>query len=83
MTPPGGISITWSPNTPSTGWNIEVQGGAIIGVSRGYSFGKGCEGKGWFTEYGFTSPGLSLTGYYVKDPWKWPWLRNKAAKKRK
>lgn len=80
MTPPGGVSVTWTPADPSPGWNVGLQGGYWGGGQIGYSFG---EGGGPFGEVGFVTPGASLTGYYVGEPWKWPWKRDKEKKKGK
>jgi len=73
VTPWGGVALTWSPQNPTPGWNVGLQAGYWIGFQRGYTFGK--EG-GWFTEFGFVTPGASLTGYHVWDPWKWPWKKD-------
>jgi len=76
-----GFSITWSPQNPSPGWNVGAQVNAIAAGQYGYSFGKkGC-GKGeQFWEIGvgagIGSTGIwggSVTGYYVQEPWLWPW----------
>lgn len=72
-----GFSVTWSPDDPSPGWNVGFQGGYLGGFQTGYAFGKNGKGKGPFTEFGFVTPGVSLTGYYVSEPWKWPWRRDK------
>jgi len=68
--PPGGFSLTWSPSDPTIGWNIGLQGGYWIGGQGGYSWG---QGGGPFWEFGFVTPEGSLTGYYVWNPWRWPW----------
>jgi len=72
VSPPGGVAVTWSPSNPTTGWNVGFQGGYWGGGQVGYSFGKG---GGWFWETGFVTPGVSLTGYYVWDPWI-SWKKN-------
>lgn len=69
VSPPGGISVTWSPSDPTTGWNVGLQGGYWGGGQVGYGFG---EGGGPFWEGGFVTPGGSLTGYYVWDPFWGP-----------
>ncbi len=68
VSPFGGFSLTWSPQSPSTGWNYGVIGGFWIGWGWGYS-----KVGGAYWEIGFKTPGGSGTGYYVYDPWKWPW----------
>jgi len=75
VTPPGGVAVTWSPGNPVPGWNVGFQAMVWHGIGSqvGYSFG---EGGGWFVEFGFVTPGASLTGYYVFDPWIWPWKRD-------
>lgn len=64
MSPPGGLSITWSPGDPCHGLNSGLQAGALIGFQRGYSV----RSHDWFWEIGFMTPGYSLTGYYVWGP---------------
>jgi len=74
VSPPGGIAVTVSPSDPTPGWNIGIQGTAGLAGQYGYSFGKG---GGSFWEIGLGWPiGGSVTGYYVSEPWKWPWKRN-------
>lgn len=73
VSPPGGVAVTWSPSDPTPGWNVGLQGGYWGGGQIGYSFGEDGE---LFWEGGFVTPGLSLTGYYVWDPWKWPWKQD-------
>jgi hypothetical protein len=62
VTPGAGVSITWSPSSPSQGWNAGIQGQAIGALQVGYEFNGGDAfweiGAGW-------PPGASLTGYYV------------------
>jgi RHS repeat-associated protein len=77
VSPPGGVSVTWSPSDPMAGWNVGLQGGFFGGGQIGYGFG---EGGGPFWEVGFVTPGGSLTGYYAGDPWKWPWNKSKEAR---
>jgi|GEM_PF-3364898 len=69
VSPPGGVSVTWSPSDPTTGWNVGLQGGYWGGGQGGYGFG---EGGGPFWEGGFVTPGGSLTGYYVLGPFWGP-----------
>ena len=67
--------MTWSPSDPTPGWNVGVQGVFGVAGQYGYSFG---EGGGQFWEIGIGwPPGGSLTGYYVWEPWKWPWKKDK------
>ncbi len=66
VSPPGGVSVTWSPSNPIPGWNVGLQGGYWGGGQIGYGFGKG---GGSFWEVGFVTPGGSFTGYYVWGPW--------------
>jgi len=67
VTPGAGASITVSPSTPSSGWNIGLQGQGGVAGQVGYSFGEDC--GGWFWEGGGGwPPGASLTGYYVWGP---------------
>jgi hypothetical protein len=66
-----GGSITWSPSDPNTGWNIALQGAAVVAGQVGYGFG---EDGGWFWEVGIgasypTLIGGALTGYYVFGPY--------------
>lgn len=83
MTPGSGFAVTWSPYDPSPGLNVGVQGGVFgIGAQYGFSFGKRGHGKcevenrGKFWEVGVSTPGASITEYYVRDPWIWPWRRS-------
>jgi len=83
-TPGVGGSIMWSPDNPTTGWNVAAQGMLIASYQRGYSFGKN---GGWFSEYGLgaaypTLGSLSGGGYYVHDPWQWPWMKNEKKEKK-
>ncbi len=74
VSPGGSVSITWSPQDPSTGWNVGAQGAAGISYQKGYSF----KDKSKFWEIGVGLPaGFSVTGYYVDEPWQWPWKRSK------
>ena len=71
VTPGVGGSITWSPSDPTCGWNVGLQGTAVVGGQVGYGFG---EDGGWFGEIGIggsypTWLGGSLTGYYVFGPY--------------
>ncbi len=76
VSPPGGIAITWSPFNPTPGWNVGAQFTGVIAFQYGYSFSK--EGGGRFWEIGIGWPiGGAVTGYYVGEPWKWPWKRDK------
>ena len=77
-----GASITWSPQNPSPGWNVGAQVNAIFAGQYGYSFSKknGCGTAEKFWEVGvgagIGSAGIlggSVTGYYVQEPWLWPW----------
>jgi len=77
VSPPGGITVTWSPYDVTTGWNVAVQPVSNIAFQYGYSFGEG-GGKFWEIGVGLP-PGLSLTGFYVFQPWKWP-SKNKQEK---
>ncbi len=61
MTPGIGSSLTFSPNSVDTGWNVGLQGVAGIGSQIGYSK------NGWFGEIGGGSVGCSVTGYYIWD----------------
>lgn len=83
VSPGIGGSITWSPQDPSTGWNVGVQGSAGLSGQYGYSFKD--KGKFWEVGAGASYPTLgggSLTGYYVHDPWKWPWIREQPGKQK-
>jgi len=73
VTPPGGVAITVSPMDPTSGWNVGLQGGKWLGGQIGYGFG---EDGGVFLEGGFVTPGVSLTGFHVWGPWKWPWQKD-------
>jgi len=78
VTPYGGISVTWSPQDPTSGWNIGFQLTNIIAYQFGYSFGKG---GGVFWEFGGgLPPGVTLTGYYIFEPWEWPWKKDDRCK---
>jgi RHS repeat-associated protein len=73
VTPGISGSIMWSPQSPTSGWNISGGGVCGIGFQGGYSIGKGGSrfweiGIGWF-------PGGGATVYYVSKPWMWPWKR--------
>ena len=73
VTPGVGASLTWSPQDPSSGWNVGGQVNAGFAYQYGYSF----KDKSNFWEAGIGWPaGASVTGYYVSDPWRWPWLRD-------
>lgn len=48
-----------------------------VGGQVGYSFG---EEGGAFWEIGFVTPGFSGTGYYVWEPWEWPWTDKEKCK---
>lgn len=77
VTPGIGGAITWSPQNPATGWNIGIQGTAGLAYQQGYSF----KDKSSFWEAGIgasypTVAGASATGYYVHEPWLWPWERD-------
>jgi len=74
VSPPGGIAITWSPSDPTPGWTVGAQGGYWGGFQYGQSFG---DGGSTFWEVGFVTPGFSVTGYYVDEPWEWPWKEDK------
>jgi RHS repeat-associated protein len=65
MTPPGGVSVFFSPNDISPGWAVGVGGGSLVGGQGGYGFG---EGGGWYGEGGATTPGASATAVYVRPP---------------
>jgi len=70
VTPGAGASITWSPSTPTTGWNVGLQGQAGVAGQVGYGFG---DNGGWFWEVGGGwPPGASLTGYYAWGPFFGP-----------
>jgi RHS repeat-associated protein len=75
VSPPGGIAVTWSPSNPTPGWNIGFQGGYWGGGQVGYGFPKD---GGKYGEIGFVTPGVSLTPFYVWEPWKWPWKKGKS-----
>ena len=82
VTPGGGGSITWSPQSPSTGWNVGLQGSFIVSGQVGYSFKD--RNKFWEVGVGASYPtlgGASATAYYVHEPWRWPW--NKKQEKEK
>jgi len=69
VTPGVGGSIMWSPSDPAPGWNVGLQGQAIVAAQGGYGFG---EGGGWFWEVGIgasypTIVGGAATGFYVFD----------------
>ena len=64
-----GISLTWSPTKPIPGVNIGLQGGYYIGGQIGYSYSNE---KGWYGEIGISMPNVSLNGFYIFEPWKWP-----------
>lgn len=80
VSPPGGVSVTWSPQDPTAGWSVGGQAGYWFGGQYGYGFGKNGKGAGKYWELGFVTPGASITGYYVDEPWKWPWKRPKPKK---
>jgi RHS repeat-associated protein len=71
VSPGAGVSINWSPSDPTTGWGVGVQATAGVSGQFGYSFGP-CGGKYWEIGGGWP-PGFSITGYYVFNPWEWPW----------
>jgi len=65
-----GGSITWSPSSPTAGWNIGLQGSAGGAAQIGYGFGRG---GSFFWELGLGGSypsliGASLTGYYILGP---------------
>jgi len=70
MTPGFSFAITKSPQSPSRGWSIGLQGQGLVGIGAaqgGYSFG---ECGGFFYETGYGGPlGYSLTGFYVWGPY--------------
>jgi len=67
VTPGVGGSLTVSPSDATTGWNAGLQAGYWGGGQVGYGFG---QGGGFFWEVGLVTPGASLTGFYVFDPFK-------------
>lgn len=69
VTPGVGGSVTWSPQDPSTGWNVGLQGTYKVSAQGGYSF----KDKSSYWEVGGGGPlGISATGFYVFDPgWNW------------
>jgi len=58
-----GIAVTGSPQSVSTGWNAGFQFGYYAGFQLGYSWANGGSS---FVEGGMVSPGISLTGYFVR-----------------
>lgn len=77
VTPGASASIMWSPQNATPGWTVGGGGSFIFGWQGGYSFGNGGSN---FWEIGIGSPGASIAGYYVSNPWVWPWLRGSSCK---
>ena len=65
ISPPGGASISGSPNDITPGWGVGAQAGYWGGGQVGYSFGNSNNEGGPYVEGGFVTPGGSLTGYYI------------------
>lgn len=69
MTPGSGVSLTWSPDDVSTGWNYGLQGASPLGpIPLGPTIQEGYDSAGApFAELGVSTPGASATAYYVFD----------------
>jgi RHS repeat-associated protein len=66
MTPGG--SLTYSADDPCEGLQASMQGGFWVGGQWGTGFSNGDDR---FSEYGFTTPGGSITVYQVKKLFNW------------
>lgn len=78
-------AIMWSPYDVEEGWNIGLQfvGGIAYQRSGAWADKKN---TAWELGIGISYPtfwGASLTGYYVHEPWRWPWNRDSTYKKDK
>ncbi len=83
VTPGVSGAIMFSPFDVKEGWNIGLQAVGGIAYQRTTELISKENNYSWEVGAGIAYPtfwGASLTGYYVHEPWQWPW--NKATSKK-
>ena len=78
ISPKASVAVMWSPYDIEQGWNLGLQFVGGIAYQRSEAW-VNKKSRSWELGAGISFPtfwGASLAGYYVHEPWTWPWTRN-------